>query len=178
MEEVASTECVSVPWPSSRGFSSDFSDISGEEGSEVLWWVIPFQNVSRRREPSVVLAFTEFDSSSLRLLSSTAVWRMLSMPPADSKGYTWRRLMPSGKASLSSHARNGDGGPSNKFSSAQRLGACRTAFVFPRLGYSQQETRGVVIAWHTEKVAPLHGLAYLCRYQLEPQVWQMKFALS
>jgi hypothetical protein len=74
------------------------------------------------------------------------------MPPAESKGYVWRRLMPSGKASLSSHARNGDGGPSNKFSSAQRLGACRT--VFPRLEYSQQETRGVVIAWHTEKGAP------------------------
>lgn len=91
----------------------------------------------------MVLAFSVLDSSSLRLLSSTAVWRMLSMPPADSKGYAWRRLMPSGKASLSSHARNGDGGPSNKFSSAHRLGACRT--VFPRLGYSQRETRRVII---------------------------------
>lgn len=131
----------------------------------------------RRREPSVVLAFIAFDSSSLRLLSSAAVWRILSMPPADSKGYAWRRLMPSGKALLSSHARNGDGGPSsNKFSSAQRLGACRT--VFPRLGYSQRERRGVIIAWHTEKVAPLHGLAYLYRYQVEPQVWLMTFALS
>lgn len=131
VEEEASTEGISVPLPSSRGSSSDFSDISGGGISEVPWLVIPFQNVSRRREPSVVLAFTAFDSSSLRLLSSTAVWRMLSMPPAESKGYVWRSLMPSGKASLSSHARNGDGGPSNKFSSAQRLGACRT--VFPRL---------------------------------------------
>lgn len=101
--------------------------------------VIPFQNVSRRREPSVVLACAAFDSSSLRLLSSTAVWRMLSMPPAESRGYAWRRLIPSGKASLSSHARKGDGGPSNKFSSAQRLGVCRT--VFPRLGQSAREKK-------------------------------------
>jgi hypothetical protein len=174
--EEASTEGVSVSSPSSRGSSSDFSDIPGEESGEVFWLVMPFQKVSRRREPSVVLAFTAFDSSSLRLLSSTAVWRMLSMPPADSRGYPWRRLMPSVKASLSSHARNGDGGPSNKFSSAQRLRTCRT--VFPRLGHSQRETRGVIVAWHTEKVGPLHGLTYWRKYQSGPQVWPMKSVLS
>lgn len=131
-EEEASAEGVSVSSPSSRASSSDFSDISGEEEGDVFWLVMPFQKVSRRREPSVVLDFAAFDSSSLRLPSSTAVWRMLSIPPADFMGYPWRRLMPSVKASLSSHARSGDGGPSNnKFSSAQRLGACRT--VFPRL---------------------------------------------
>lgn len=142
-EEDASTGVVSVSSPLSRGSSSDFSDISGEGRGEVPWLVIPFQNVSRRRVPSAVLAFAVFDASSLRLMSSTAVWRMLSMPPADSKGYACRRVMPSVKASLSSHARNGDGGPSNKFSSAQRLGVC--LIVFPRLGYSQRET-GVTMA--------------------------------
>lgn len=129
-DEETSTEGVSVSSPSSNGSSSELSDISGEGSGELLWSINPFHIMSRR-EPSVVLGFTVFDSSSLRPLSSTAVWRMLSIPPADSRGYTWRRLMPSMKASLSSHARNGDGGPSNKFSSAQRLGTCRT--VFPRL---------------------------------------------
>jgi hypothetical protein len=155
--EEASAEGVSVSSPSSGDSSSDFSDNSGEECEEAFWLVMPFQKVSRRREPSVALAFA-FDSSSLRLLSSTAVWRMLSMPPADSMGYPWRSPIPSVKASLSSHARNGDGGPSNKFSSAQRLGACRT--VFPRLGNSQQETRGAIISWRTEKVDLLHGSTY------------------
>lgn len=130
-EEEASTEGVSVSSPSSRLSSTEISDISGEEGGEVFWLVKPFHIVSRSREPSVVVVSAAFDSSSLRLLSSTAVWRMVSIPPADSRGYSWRSVMPSMKASLSSHARNGDEGPSSKFSSAQSVGACRT--VFPSL---------------------------------------------
>ena len=43
---------------------------------------------------------------------------------------------------------------------------------------SQREGKEVIIELHTEKVAPLHGLAYLCRYQLEPRVWPKRFALS
>lgn len=130
-------EGISVSSPSSRGSSSSLSDISGEEGDEVFWLLKPFHKVLRRRDPNVVVTFATFNSSSLRLLSSTAVCRMLSMPPADTKGYAWRRLMPSMKASLSSHALNGDGGPCSKFSSAQRLGAC--CVVFPRLEKSQEE---------------------------------------
>ena len=130
-DEETSTEGVSVSSPLFRITSPELSDISGEEGGEVFWLVKPFHMVSRRRELSVVLAFVAFDSSSLRLLSSTAVCRMLSVPPAVSKGYIWRRLMPSMNASLSSHARNGDEGRCSRLSSAQRLGACRV--VFPRL---------------------------------------------
>lgn len=174
-EEEASTEGVSVSSPSSRGSSSDLSDISGEESGEGFWLVMPFQKVSRRREPSVALAFADLNSPSLRLLSSTEVWRILSMPPADFRGNSWRRVMPSVKASLNSHARNGDGGPSNKFSSAQRLGTCRT--FFPRLRHCQPEMRGMIVAWHTEKVDPLHGLTYWCKYQSGPQVWLMKSVL-
>ncbi len=130
-DEETSTGGVSVPPLSSRSSSSELSDISGEEGDEGLWLVKLFHRVSRRREPSVALAFVAFDSSSLRLLSSTAVCRMLSMPPADSRGYAWRRPMPSIKASLSSHARKGEEGRCSKFSSPQRLGMGRV--VFPRL---------------------------------------------
>jgi len=148
-DEETLIEGVSVSSPSSRG-SSSLSDISGEEGDEVFWLLNPFHKVLRRREPSVVVTFVAFDSSSLRLLSSTAVCRMLSMPPADTKGYAWRRLMPSMKASLNSHALNGDGGPCSKFSSPQRLGACRV--VFPRLEKGQEEQIRAIVSWHTEKV--------------------------
>ena len=155
-DEETSIEGVSVSSPSSRGSSP--SDISGEEGDEVFWVLKPFHKVSRRRDPSVVVTFVAFDSSSLLLLSSTAVCRMLSMPPADTKGYAWRRLMPSMKASLSSHALNGDGGPCSKFSSAQRLGACHV--VFPRLEKGQEEHIRAIVSWHTEKVGPLRESTY------------------
>ena len=51
--------------------------------------------------------------------------------------------MPSMKASLSSQARTGDGGPINEFSSAQRLGERRP--VFPRLTHSQKVGRVIVM---------------------------------
>ena len=175
-DEEASREGVSVSLPSSRGSSSELSDISGEEGDEVFWLVKPFHKVLRRREPSVVVAFVAFDSSSLRLMSSPAVCRMLSMPPADSKGYDWRRFMPSMKASLNSHAFNGDGGPCSKLSSAQRLGACR--FFFPRLEKGQEEQIRAIVSWHTEKEGPLRESTYWRRCQLGPQVWAMESVLS
>jgi hypothetical protein len=175
-DEETSTDGVSVSLPSSRGSSSELSDVSGEEGDEVFWLVKPFHKVLRRREPSVVVISVALDSSSLRLLSSTAVCRMLSMPPADSKGYAWRRFMPSMKASLSSHALSGDGGPCSKFSLAQRLGACR--LVFPRLEKGQEEYMRAVVSWHTEKVDPLRVLTYWRRCQLGPQVSLMKSVLS
>lgn len=175
-DEEASTEGVSVSSPPSRGSSSELSDVSGEEGDEVFWLVKPFHKVSRRREPSVVVTFVAFDSSSLRFLSSTAVCRMLSMPPADSKGYAWRRPMPSMKASLSSHALSGDGGPCSKFSSAQRLGTCRV--VFPRLEKGQEKQIRAIVSWHTGKVGPLRESTYWRRCQPRPQVSVMKSVLS
>jgi hypothetical protein len=55
------------------------------------------------------------------------------------------------KASLSSQARTGDGGPIKEFSSAQRLGERRP--VFPSLKQSQKVGRVVVMS-HTEKLGP------------------------
>ena len=70
-----STGGVSVSSPSFRDFgsSSELSDVSGEGSGEVRWLVKPRQIVSRRRKPSAPLVTAAFDSSSLRLLSSTAV---------------------------------------------------------------------------------------------------------
>ncbi len=47
--------------------------------------------------------------------------------------------MPSMKASLSSQARTGDGGPINEFSSAHKLG--ERCSVFPRLRHGQRVGR-------------------------------------
>ncbi len=73
--EAASTGAVSVSSPSFRDFgsSSELSDVSGDGSGEVPWLVKPRQIVSRRRELSAPLVFAAFDSSSLRLLNSTAV---------------------------------------------------------------------------------------------------------
>jgi len=74
VEEVASTEGISVSPPSFRDSgSSELSDVCDEGSGEVLRLVKPRQIVSRRREPRAPPVFTAFDSSSLRLLSSTAV---------------------------------------------------------------------------------------------------------
>ena len=74
-EDAASTWGVSVSSPSFRDFdsSSELSDMSGEDGDEVPWLVKPRDNVTLCREPSATLGFSVFNSSSLRLLSSTAV---------------------------------------------------------------------------------------------------------